>query len=150
MRRERNVMNILKPVFLSAVVFASVLGNIAAATERPPRVGEERIVPKKPGEPTPATQVPAKKPVKRRAVRQVLDDDVRPAAPPVVYAPTLTPPPARSTTMPAPAPSSTTVNCVGGSCVDPAGNRYNGGVGSSVISPQGRLCSNNGMTVQCF
>ena len=141
-------MNILKPVLLSAMLATTMLGSLAAATERPPRVGEERILPKKPADPKSVEQTPAKKPVKRRATRQVLDDDVRPAAPPAVYAPALTP---RASALPVPgvAPGPVNINCVGGTCTDANGGRYNGGVGTSLISPQGRLCVDNGLTVQC-
>jgi hypothetical protein len=148
MRRERIVMNILKPVLLSAIVATAMLGNLAAATERPPRVGEEKILPKNPADAKPTPQAPAKKPAKRRAVRQDLDDDVRPAAPPTVYAPQLTPP-ASPQPMPGVSPSPLNLNCMGGTCTDANGGRFNGGVGTTLISPQGRLCANNGLTVQC-
>ena len=142
-------MNILKPVLLSAMVATAMLGNLAAATERPPRIGEERILPKKPADAKPVEQAPAKKPVKRRAVRQVLDDDVRPAARPTVYAPALTP---REPALPVPgvAPGPVNINCLGGSCTDANGGRYNGGIGTTLISPQGRLCNNNGLAVSCY
>ena len=145
-------MNILKPVLLSAMVGMAMLGNLAAATERPPRVGEQPILPKKPAAAKPDEQAPAKKPVKRRAVRQVMDDDVRPAArptaPSTVYAPALTP---RDSALPVPGAASgpVNINCVGGTCTDANGGRYNGGVGTTLISPQGRLCNDNGLTVQC-
>ncbi|WP_426100641.1 hypothetical protein [Massilia sp. TSP1-1-2] len=139
-------MNLLKPVLLSALAASALFANGAAATERPPRVGEERIVPKKPADGKPA---PAKKPAQRRAVRQVLDDDVRPAPPPAVYAPQLTSPPS-SLPVPGVAPGPLNLNCVGATCTDANGGRFNGGVGTTLISPQGKLCNNNGMTVQCF
>lgn len=146
----------LKTVLLSAIAASAMLGQVAAATERPPRVGEQRIVPSKPSQPNdakPGAQAPAKKPLKRRAVRQVLDDDVRPAAFPAALAPTLLPPESR---LPIPGTISgdtsgpVNLHCVGGTCSDSNGARYNGGVGTTLISPQGRLCNNNGLTVQCF
>lgn len=142
-------MNILKPVLLSAIFTCSTLAAIASATERPPRVGEEKILPKKPEQATPAPAAPAKKPVKRRAVRQILDDDIRPAAPPAVYAPTLTAPASQPQVHGVP-PAPATLNCIGSACTDSSGGRFNGGVGTTLISPQGKLCNNNGMTVQCF
>ncbi len=141
-------MNILKPVLLSAILAAAIPGGLAAATERPPLVGEEKIVPKKPADAKPAPDAPAKKPVKRRAVRQVLDDDVRPAAPPTVYAPKLAPHDSALPIHGVPPPP-TTLNCVGATCTDANGGRFNGGVGSALISPQGKLCVDNGLTVQC-
>lgn len=142
-------MTILKPVLLSAILVTSMLGNIAAASERPPRVGEEKILPKKPQHAAPASAASAKTPVKRRAVRQILDDDIRPAAPPAVYAPTLTRPAAQPQIHGVPPPPAT-LNCIGGACTDSSGGRFNGGVGTTLISPQGKLCNNNGLTVQCF
>jgi hypothetical protein len=128
-------MNMLKPMLLSAMVATAMLGNLAAA-ERPPRVGEEKIVPKKEKAAKPL-------PAKRRAVRQVLDDDVRPAAPATVAAPALARP------MPGVPPAPVTLNCMGSTCTDANGGRYNGGIGTTLIGPQGQLCNDNGMTVQC-
>jgi hypothetical protein len=158
-RRERIIMAMLKSLLLCAIVSTAMLGNLAAATERPPRLGEEKIEAKKPAAEQTRKNAQTKKdeetkkaPPKRRAVRQVLDDDVRPsAAPPAVYAPQLT----RPGMQPAPPlhgvpPPPANVNCVGAACNDASGGRYNGGVGTTLISPQGRLCNNNGMTVQCF
>ena len=144
-------MNILNPVLLSAIVAGAMLGNTAAASERPPRIGEEKIVPKKPPVAKPAPKAQEKKPVERRAVRQVLDDDIRPAppAPPPVYAPTLTPPPAERPIHGVP-PGPVKLNCVGATCTDNKGGRFNGGIGSSLIGPEGKLCNDNGLTVQCF
>ena len=138
-------MKLLKPVLLSAIVVGAMFGPAAGAQERPPRVGEERIVPKKPADAKPA---PAKKPHKRRAARQVLDDDVRPAKPAAVYAPAATVAESRLPVPGAP-PGPVILNCVGGSCTDTNGGHYNGGVGTSLISPQGKLCNDNGLTVQC-
>lgn len=142
-------MNILKPVLLTAIFLGSIVGNVASATERPPRIGEEKILPKKPEQGTATLAAPAKKPIKRRAVRQILDDDIRPVTPPAVYAPTLTAPRAQPQVHGVP-PAPATVNCIGGACSDSNGGRFNGGVGTTLISPQGKLCNHNGLTVQCF
>ncbi len=142
-------MNFIKPMLLSALLGSMLLGNAVQATERPPRLGEEKIVAKTPAQAKPGAEVTAKKPVKRRAVRQVLDDDVRPAAPPAAYSPQMTPP-LSAQPVPGVAPGPVNLNCVGGTCSDTNGGRFNGGVGTTLISPQGKLCNNNGMTVQCF
>ncbi len=90
-----------------------------------------------------------KAPIKRRAVHQIVDG--MPASrPPISYGPVLTPPsplpmPGVTPTSPVPLGS-----CVGGSCTDTGGTRYNGGVGTTLLSPSGRLCNNNGATVSCF
>jgi hypothetical protein len=148
-------MKLLQPVLLSAM-FVSALAGPAAATERPPRIGEHKIVPKivpksapkQPDTAKPAPAAPAKKPAKRRAVRQILDDEVRSAAPSAVYAPQLTHPGAVVQPMSGPA-SPVILNCVGASCADASGARFNGGIGTTLISPQGKLCVDNGLTVQC-
>ncbi len=136
-------MNLIKPILLSVLFGSALLGNAVLATERPPRLGEQKIVAK------PGAEAPAKKPAKRRAVRQVLDDDVRPVAPPAVYAPQMTPP-LSAQPVPGSAPGPVNLNCVGSTCTDANGGRFNGGVGTTLISPQGKLCNNNGITVQCF
>lgn len=149
-------MTMLKPVLLWAIIAAAMLGTPVAATERPPRVGEQPIVPKKPADAKPAPETTQKPPVKRRAVRQQLDDDIRPlptvpsAAPSVHYGPRLTPPGTATPATPGVPPAPILPNCIGDSCRDPNGGRFNGGVGTTLISPEGKLCNNNGMTVQCF
>jgi hypothetical protein len=146
-------MTILKPVLVLVILSSALLCNNAWSTEPPPRLG---ALPDQPP-PAPAAKADnrlpaaapapnAKKPPKRRAVRQILNDDVRPAT---SYQPRPMPP--LQGPMPsAVPPSSTIINCAGGNCSDPNGGHYQGGVGTSLISPQGRLCNNNGITVQCF
>lgn len=97
-------------------------------------------------------QTPPKKVVKRRSVYQIIDPVARIQSPPV-YGPVLAP---ASTfgvqPLPAPVPGSPLIlnGCNGGACTDASGARYHGGVGSVLISPEGRACSHNGITVQCF
>lgn len=134
-------MSILKPVLVLAILSSALLCNNAWATEPPPRVGAV----KQEAKPDPA---PAKKPAKRRAVRQIIDGMPAPAAPPAPYVPQPVPQPAphpvpqpapAAVLQPMPIPTPQTEN--GG---------YKGGVGTTLLSPQGRLCSNNGIMVQCF
>lgn len=123
-------MSILKPVLVLAILSSVLLCNYAWATEPPPRVGAVK------GE-TKQASPPKKKPVKRRAVRQVLDGMPPPAAPPAAYRPQNAPPPlVPPQQLPVPSPQ--------------IGNDYKGGVGTTLLSPDGKLCNNNGMTVQCF
>lgn len=136
-------MGILKPGLLLPVLSSLLLCNAARASEPPPRVGAVR------GEVAPVKKpAPKKAPAKRRAVRQI--DGDTPAAP--APAPT----PARDMAIPRPMPSPVAPGpavlngCDGPACLDAGGGRFNGGVGTTLISPQGRLCNNNGMTVQCF
>ena len=145
-------MGILKPVLILAILSSALLCNNAWATEPPPRVGS---VPDRPASvPKPAEQIqdkkstkkPAKKPVKRRSVQQIVAPTPPPLAP--VYSPRLNlpgPPAAQ------PLLSPQVLNgCNGGACTDASGQQYHGGVGTTLLSPQGRVCSNNGVTVQCF
>lgn len=93
-----------------------------------------------------------KAPVKRRAVHQIVDGMERPAPRvgygPVLHPTVLAPVPALPTVMP---PSPAVIGgCMGGTCTDTSGTRYQGGVGTTLLSPTGRLCNNNGATVTCF
>lgn len=143
-------MSILKPTLILVILSSLLLCNYAWATEPPPRVGAV----KEKAAPAPAPQ-PKKKPVKRRAVRQIIDGMPASAAPPAAYRPQLHPPagmvpmpqplpqpmsPSMSQPMPAPMPVPSAQ----------VGSDYKGGVGTTLLSPQGRLCSDNGITVQCF
>jgi len=40
-------------------------------------------------------------------------------------------------------------SCDPGGCTDSNGVRYNGGVGTTLLGPQGRVCHRNGALVQC-
>lgn len=137
-------MEILKPVLVLAILGSALLCAPAIATEPPPRAGATA------GDVKPATgadqQAPKRKPPKRRAVHQIIDGMPASAPPPQSYRPSLHPAPA-SMAPPGPAIGH---GCSGPACLDNAGGSYKGGVGTTLISPQGRLCSNNGMTVQCF
>ena len=157
-----------------ATVSIALLSSInCIAQERPPRIGEtpneiNRPKPapaapadkqaaeqgKKPDDADKATnkQQQAKQPVKRRAVPLVIDSMPGPT-PPAAYGPVLTP---QSTTpvppsiTPAPSTAPAIINrCDSGGCTDTNGVRYNGGVGTTLLGPQGRVCHNNGITVQC-
>jgi hypothetical protein len=137
-------MPILKPILMLAILSSVMVCNNAWATEPPPREGAPRA------EAKPAPDTPKKKPAKRRAVRQNLDDAPAPArvvsrARPTPAAPVGVQP------LPSPVAAPQILNgCPGGACTDATGARYHGGVGTTLLSPQGRMCSNNGITVQCF
>jgi hypothetical protein len=157
-------MGILKPVLILVILSSALLCNNAWATEPPPRVGS---VPDRPASvPKPADQAaeqaadkksarkpakkparqPAAKPNKRRSVQQIIAPTPPPLPP--VYSPRLNlPPPPAAQPLPAPQVLN---GCNGGACTDANGQQYHGGVGTTLLSPQGRVCSNNGITVQCF
>ena len=139
-------MGILKPVLILAILSSALLCNNAWATTPPPRVGATPDVAQP--EPKPdSAPAPAKQAAKRRAVRQIIDGTPPPApAPQVYHAPPGLPPVGVT-----PSPSPLILNgCTGGVCIDADGAQYHGGVGTTLIGPQGRVCSNNGVTTQCF
>ena len=156
-------MAIIKPVLILAILAPALLCTSAWATDPPPRAGAVR----EEGRPDPKPQTvarlkpaPLKKPLRRRAVAAQLDDGMNPAAAPLTsgpptYGPRLTPanPGPRIGLAPAPSsipPGPVIMNgCEHGHCMDQSGARYNQ-VGPSLISPQGRLCSNNGISVSCY
>lgn len=149
-------MGILKPVLILAILSSALLCNNAWATEPPPRVGS---VPDRPASmPKPAdpaaeqgpdkktAKKPAKKPIKRRSVQQIIDP-TPPPLPPVTSPRLNLPAPPAAQPLPAPLILN---GCNGGACTDANGQQYHGGVGTTLLSPQGRVCSNNGITVQCL
>ena len=160
-------MGKLKSVLILAILSPALLGANALATDPPPRVGavreQARAAPKPETPAQPETKAAptrhtAKKPARRRAVAAQLDDGMTapiytpPSSTPPSYGPRLTPGPSVRL---APAPSSigpgpVILNgCENGHCMDASGARYNP-VGPTLISPQGRLCSNNGISVSCY
>jgi hypothetical protein len=122
---------------------------------------------KKAAEARPDARAAAKAPPKRRAVRQVIEPTPRIAAPVTeAYRPSLTPPypastmagvPGAASPMPSSMPPPTVPpppvqvgTCGAGGCTDTSGTRYTGGVGTTVLDPQGRNCTRTGTTIQCF
>ena len=61
--------------------------------------------------------------------------------------PMAAPPPAQPQAL---RPGPEQVHCLGNSCNDAAGARYQTGVGNAAVSSQGRLCTRHGSTMQCF
>ncbi len=168
----------LLQALLAAALAAALPGAMALSGEPPEKVGATREVTAPPGrtgasaenaQPTAADKKPeaaaqggknakgAKPPhpskiAPRRSVRLILDDmpgASRPVGVQPIPLPSQHAVPAPVLTIPGPTtfiPS----GCQGAGCTDPHGNRYQGGVGTTLIGPQGRLCSHNGITVQCF
>ncbi|MBC7456470.1 MAG: hypothetical protein H7335_22755 [Massilia sp.] len=155
-------MGILNSGLILAILSPALLCASAFATDPPPRVGavreQARVEPKPetPAQPeakAAPTRHTAKKPARRRAVAAQLDDGMTaPIYTPPIYGPRLAPgPPVRLAPAPSPiAPGPVILNgCENGHCMDGSGARYNQ-VGPTLISPQGRLCSNNGISVSCY
>lgn len=93
----------------------------------------------------PAWQAPAEPMAPRLLRRNGVDPRATAANPEPVPAPATAPQPV--------VPTSSALNgCIGGSCTDAAGTRYNGigNSGSAGVSASGRLCNRSGATVQCF
>ena len=139
-------------------------GKQASPKEKPPKKLAPRAgKPAPPAAPARAQdgeeveQQPASpKPPVRRAVPAVIES-VTPARPPV-YGPVLTPLPAPAGTqrpnpgVPAPSlPSGPPVlnSCDAGGCTDTSGGRFNGGVGTTLIGPQGQACVRGAAGIQC-
>ncbi|MES2016672.1 MAG: hypothetical protein V4484_09260 [Pseudomonadota bacterium] len=137
-------MGILKPVLIVAILSSAFLCNNAWATAPPPRVGATAELPKAANQPD-AVKAPAKKPLKRRAVRQIIDGTPAASIPPPPIVPLLPPP--RGVPPPV---TPQILNCSSVACLDANGALYHGGVGTTLLGPQGRVCSNNGIAVQCF
>lgn len=88
------------------------------------------------------------KPTRRRSVQQVIEPTARigSAAPAYVPAPAPQSPPA----VPAPPAPVRNRECDAGGCYDANGQRYNGGVGNTLLGPQGQLCTRGVVGAQCF
>ncbi|HEY0062977.1 MAG TPA: hypothetical protein VGC21_12715 [Telluria sp.] len=133
-------MTILKPLLVLVILSSTLVCNYAWATDPPPRAGAQKPPPKgrAKDEPYGPKLTPQKPPVKRRAVRQIVDGmPARAPAPELRVAPL--PPAVPQAVLPQPVPSPQALD-----------GSYQGGVGNALIGPQGRVCSNNGITVQCF
>ncbi len=124
----------------------------ASPNNDPAAGAKEGAKPDPKADPKKTAQTTPKKPIRRRSTYQMIDPMPRIQAP-MVYGPVLTPRPSVGVQpIPNPAAGNPVIlnGCNGGACTDPSGARYTGGVGSVLISPEGRACSNNGITVQCF
>jgi hypothetical protein len=126
-----------------ALVLALLSSTVSAQAE--PRAAAEAVA--KPA-PKAKDAKPAKPPPRRRPVLQVIEP-MRPigSAAPEPYRPTVPLPSA----IPAPRPPGPVqLNCGAAGCSDMNGNRYQGGVGNTLLDSQGRSCTQIGTTAQCF
>lgn len=97
----------------------------------------------------PCRTAPARKPMPRRPVPQIIQrmppstqarQVSMPAAPPSTPLQSLLAPPH------APLPLS---GCDAGGCYDPSGVRHNNAAAGSTLTPAGKLCNRNGVWLQC-
>lgn len=133
-------MSLLKPALMLAILSTSLLCREARATDPPPRVGADKAAVAKPAKARAAKRKPASAPraaPARRAVRQLGDGMPARAAPSALAAPALPAVPQPAVPQPIASPQATD-------------SQYKGGVGNALIGPNGRVCSDNGVTVQCF
>ncbi len=130
-------MNALKPALIALLMACA----FAYAQETPAPVAPEQTA-------GPEVKPPPKrKPLKRRSVQQVIEPTPRIGAEP--YRPILEvrPPIPLPQTIPGPVRMN---SCDAAGCTDINGNRFNGGVGTTLIGPQGQLCNKGPVTAQCF
>ncbi|NHZ78522.1 hypothetical protein F2P44_04380 [Massilia sp. CCM 8695] len=134
----------LVPNIALVLMVSLAAGGVLAREERPPTPAQAK--------PAPPKKPPKKSPIERRAVRQIVDG--MPAYGPRLHAPPAVPVsalPAPSTSPSSIAPPPAVINrCDAGGCTDVNGTRYNGAAGNTVIGAQGRPCTANGATIQCF
>jgi hypothetical protein len=134
-------MNTLKFAVMTALMAcAGAWAQEAPASAPTPAAREQASVP---GVKPP----PKRKPTKRRSVQQVVEPTRRIVTEP--YRPTLDVRP--TAPLPQTIPGPVRMNsCDGGGCTDVNGNRFNGGVGTTLIGPQGQLCNKGLVNAQCF
>lgn len=139
-------MNCLKPASTALLLALSLaLAGVRAQQQELAESPAEKVAtaeaPAKPAVP------PKRKPIKRRSVQQIIEPTPR-----IVtdgYRPTLEVRPPSA--LPAPVPGPVRMNsCDAGGCTDTSGARFNGGVGNTLLGPQGQLCTKGVVNAQCF
>lgn len=94
----------------------------------------------------PCRTAPARVPMPRRPVPQIVEPLPANRQAPLPAPPALTPP----STLAAPANAPRALNnCTSIGCNDATGGRLNNAVPGMVITPQGQVCSRNGVWLQC-
>lgn len=91
----------------------------------------------------PCRTAPAKKPMPRRPVPQIVQRQ------PSLPVPRAVPMPAVPKLSPSPSLPTPALNCDPGGCYDINGVRHNNAAGNSTITPVGKLCIRNGVWLQC-
>jgi hypothetical protein len=107
----------------------------------------------------PCRTAPARVPMARRRVPQIMDPPIStrtavPAAAPAAFAVPASgalPLPAAPVYLPAPpaSPPQALSNCSASGCYDAQGRRLDNAAPGVVITPQGKVCSRNGVWIQC-
>ena len=97
----------------------------------------------------PCRTAPARKPMPRRPVTQFIQR--MPVAPPprVATAPPLPASPSLQQLLQPPRSPIPVAGCDAGGCYDPSGVRHNNAGSAIAITPSGKLCTRNGIWLQC-
>jgi hypothetical protein len=131
----------------TAVIVLTLASFNTGAQEAPARAAEPQQ--QKAELPLQPVVPPKRAPAKRRSVQQVVEPTPRIGTAAPSYGPVLTPRAPAALPEPLPAPVRTN-GCDAGGCNDTNGQRYNGGVGNTLLGPQGQLCTKGVVGAQCF
>ncbi len=97
----------------------------------------------------PCRTAPARKPMPRRPVSQIIERMPLSAPPRVVTAPPLPASPSLQQLLQAPRSPIPVAGCDAGGCYDSSGVRHYNAGSAIAISPSGKLCTRNGVWLQC-
>jgi hypothetical protein len=97
----------------------------------------------------PCRTAPARKPMPRRPVPQIVQRMPVAPAPRAVSAPVLPPTPSLQELLQPPRTPIPALGCDGGGCYDASGARHNNAGNGVTITPSGKLCNRNGAWLQC-
>ncbi|NGZ87812.1 hypothetical protein GW587_26575 [Duganella sp. SAP-35] len=97
----------------------------------------------------PCRTAPARVPMPRRAVTQIIQPMPKVTRAPQVGMPAMPPSIPIETLMQPPGAPIPATGCDVAGCFGPGGARYNSSVGNTLITPGGKLCNRTGSWIQC-
>jgi hypothetical protein len=97
----------------------------------------------------PCRTAPARKPMPRRPVTQIIQRMPVTAPPRAITAPPLPPTPTLQELLQPPRSPIPVAGCDAGGCYDASGARHNNAASGVTITPSGKLCNRNGTWLQC-
>ena len=138
-------MTELKYVFV--VLMLMLVLSPARAQQAPPATAPNAIPAAPAASANTNTKPPTvRPPIQRRSVQQMIEPTPR-----IATDAARAPDASAISAPPAPvAPPPRIHQCDAGGCTDTSGARYNGGVGNTLIGPQGQLCTKGVVNAQCF
>jgi hypothetical protein len=151
-------MRIIKPAALAAVLLLGALLCADAWAQKPaaPAAQEYSKLPictlsadGKRLAVEPCRTAPARVPMPRRPVNQIIQPMPKVAVAPQVRMPAMTPSQPLETLMHPPGAPVPVVGCDSGGCYDPSGTRLNNAGPGTAITPSGKVCNRSGAWVQC-